>query len=373
MQEYNTIEEVAKKKGTWMKNADGTSFEGPEELFIQMQSNAFKKAYPEGVTTTYRGFPADEGPKQWGEGRIINPANPQYKSVFTGDFFTARGYADNEAGELVNNVFKLGYRNTDNSLKIPAYGRSYHEITNPWESKENLIKQYNLFDKKLNETIKQSLIKKNLNNPRSIQGYASNIATMKKEKEFLEELIKNFDNTSLSSKQIDFTNWYNQAPKTPNKFLQGVYSDDIAKYLESSDLSNINLIGLDDGIDHAGLYRYGDLGNVLLNKQEPGNFLKSLEGNMGTFDLTNPNIYKEDGGSFELPSYQDEGEFDDLGSSTEPISRRGEIITVGNKKYPISGYGEGDVPYITADYGSPEHRHLYNTTNLLDEVELVDR
>ena len=55
------------------------------------------------------------------------------------------------------------------------------------------------------------------------------------------------------------------------------------------------------------------------------------------------------------------------------VNRRGEIITVGNREYPISGYGEGDVPYITTDYGSPEHRHLYNTLNLLDEVQLIDK
>ena len=90
------------------------------------------------------------------------------------------------------------------------------------------------------------------------------------------------------------------------------------------------------------------------------------------------------GGS--LPSYQDNGAFDvesdyipeppggykKVSQPRDNISRRGEMITVGNREYPISGYGEGDVPYITADYGSPEHRHLYNTTNLLDEVELVD-
>lgn len=88
----------------------------------------------------------------------------------------------------------------------------------------------------------------------------------------------------------------------------------------------------------------------------------------------------------ELPSYQDNGAFDvesdyipeppggykKVSQPRDNISRRGEMITVGNREYPISGYGEGDVPYITADYGSPEHRHLYNTTNLLDEVELVD-
>ena len=33
-------------------------------------------------------------------------------------------------------------------------------------------------------------------------------------------------------------------------------------------------------------------GNELINKQVPGNYLKSARGNNGMFDMTNPNIYK---------------------------------------------------------------------------------
>lgn len=44
--EYNDIEEFTKKAGTWMKNPDGSPFQGTPEQFIQQQSSWFKKAFP---------------------------------------------------------------------------------------------------------------------------------------------------------------------------------------------------------------------------------------------------------------------------------------------------------------------------------------
>jgi len=43
--EYNAIEESTKKAGTWMKNPDGSLFQGTPEQFIQQQSSHFKKAF----------------------------------------------------------------------------------------------------------------------------------------------------------------------------------------------------------------------------------------------------------------------------------------------------------------------------------------
>ena len=43
--EYNTIEESTKKAGTWMKNPDGSAFQGTPEQFIQQQSSWFKKSF----------------------------------------------------------------------------------------------------------------------------------------------------------------------------------------------------------------------------------------------------------------------------------------------------------------------------------------
>ena len=45
MQEYTAIEETSKANGTWMKNPDGTPFNGTPEQFVQQQSQNFKNAF----------------------------------------------------------------------------------------------------------------------------------------------------------------------------------------------------------------------------------------------------------------------------------------------------------------------------------------
>jgi len=45
MQEYTTIEQTSKAKGTWMKNPDGSPFKGTPEQFVQQNSENFKKAF----------------------------------------------------------------------------------------------------------------------------------------------------------------------------------------------------------------------------------------------------------------------------------------------------------------------------------------
>ena len=47
MQEYNAIEQQSKANGTWMKNPDGSPFQGTPEQFVQQNSENFKKAFPD--------------------------------------------------------------------------------------------------------------------------------------------------------------------------------------------------------------------------------------------------------------------------------------------------------------------------------------
>ena len=46
LQEYREIEYTTKLNGTWMKNVDGSPFQGMPEQFVQQQSKNFKKAFP---------------------------------------------------------------------------------------------------------------------------------------------------------------------------------------------------------------------------------------------------------------------------------------------------------------------------------------
>ncbi len=47
LSEYNTIEQTSKNAGTWMKNPDGSAFQGTPEQFVQQNSQNFKKAFPD--------------------------------------------------------------------------------------------------------------------------------------------------------------------------------------------------------------------------------------------------------------------------------------------------------------------------------------
>lgn len=46
MKEYNAIEQTSKANNTWMKNPDGSVFQGTPEQFVQQNSENFKKAFP---------------------------------------------------------------------------------------------------------------------------------------------------------------------------------------------------------------------------------------------------------------------------------------------------------------------------------------
>lgn len=55
IKEYNTIEQTSKANGSWMKNPNGSAFQGTPVQFIQQNSENFKKAFPKGGGISYRG------------------------------------------------------------------------------------------------------------------------------------------------------------------------------------------------------------------------------------------------------------------------------------------------------------------------------
>jgi hypothetical protein len=59
-------------------------------------------------------------------------------------------------------------------------------------------------------------------------------------------------------------------------------TDDIAQYIPKTNLRSVTLRDLIDS----------GQGDVTIVNNRPGNYLKSKVGNVGFFDLTNPNIYK---------------------------------------------------------------------------------
>jgi len=70
-----------------------------------------------------------------------------------------------------------------------------------------------------------------------------------------------------------------------NKSITGhpeYFTDDIAKYVEDSNLDYITLRNIRDN----------DLGTDYIVNHKPGNYLKSMIGNNGMFDMNDPNIFK---------------------------------------------------------------------------------
>ena len=51
LQEYLDIEKKAKQNGTWLKNKDGSTFDGDPRSWVQMQSDSFKKNYNDEILT----------------------------------------------------------------------------------------------------------------------------------------------------------------------------------------------------------------------------------------------------------------------------------------------------------------------------------
>jgi hypothetical protein len=185
MQEYNVIEQQAKSNNTWMKNPDGSTFQGTPEQFVQQNSENFKKAYPEyygeklnhnspnkfnKISNKYFGTTSDRG--WYGEGLYTHPEK-EYTSI----------YGDNNYEFYVNSKNK-GIINKENYNASKAYQRNYdlefEKLNKEKQLKlqeiKNNPKEYtdfefwnktinNQYDKKLNNLLKeqQEGIKHNIN------------------------------------------------------------------------------------------------------------------------------------------------------------------------------------------------------------------
>ena len=261
LKEYHAIEEMAKKEGNWMKNADGSSFKGTPEQFVQQQSKNFKKAFPEGFHSTYRGL--DE---KWGNTpNLINPAfKDKYTGVFTGEKHIAEGYGV---------PYNVASKKSSNALTVNVLQSPWENIKIP-SSKTQVEKGLELAKKSKEWALKKPIKGMNYTDD-FFKRVDANI-------ESYENLLKNWDKTINNPNYKALLEY-----KNTGTFPQGFATDDVAKFMEDLGLDNLHLKNIVDG---------GDVGNVLIHNQLPGNYLKSLEGNTGMFDMTNPDIYKKDGG-----------------------------------------------------------------------------
>ena len=286
LNEYANIEQATKANATWMKNDDGTSFWGTPAQFIQQKSQNFMNAYPNGFKKTFRG-----------ESGILKLSSPDYmgapdlasgnSGIFTGTRDLAARYARNNTILSKNSVLELAIpRLTDGSkfLNINGLGSDWTDLSHSLgTAKETLAMNI----KNLENNLRKQKEGFQWRNDADLAGYET-----EKHLQSFKDFYDNYDeivNNPLYQSLVKYRKKINLANQSKYKsgLRAGLFStDDVGDWLETSGLNNISLNYIDDG----------GFGNVLINQQVPGNYLKSLTNNNGMFDLNNPKILKQEGG-----------------------------------------------------------------------------
>ena len=264
MKEYAEIERKAKADGTWMKDSQGNPARLPNgelatpEQWVQAQSKAWEKSYGskgfENLDETYIGKGnignSDEFPPT-----LRESTNPLYgKSIMSNPDGNMMGYYTHNSGMSPAKDWSL--KDLLDKFKITASnitdGPNY-----PIESPFRKIGIHQLILPKSKNTL-------------------------------------SFDAKQAAWNTIDNPDIYDKVKALDSK-IEGefpgeklVSTDMLARYLDHPLQKEYNRVSIKN-VDDAGPGKWGE---VLINKQEPGNYYKSLWGNVGDFDLSNPNIYK---------------------------------------------------------------------------------
>jgi len=324
LDEYHLIEQTAKKNKTWMKNPDGSDFVGSPEQFIQVNSGNFKTAYPEGYESVWRGVShAEEGVLRskrgpYGEDVHIKDRRKDMTGMFTADKNVANTYSGRyttEGVESEHQLYNLAMKKSSNSLKIEGLGNTWMDLNTIGISKKLLKRNI--------DHLETSVIKGT--KPQYHGGYDA-AAALKSYKKFYknyDEIVNNSTYKKLLKHKKDLKNMGHDL----------YTSDDLARFVEMHNLDNVQIKYLDDAM----------FGDINISNQIPGNYLKSLEGNVGTFDLTNPSVYKKHGG---------------------PVSEYTDGTNVSAQIQPLTSFQSQETPYQDlnwlqkANYGFSEG--MYN-------------
>lgn len=263
------IERKTKEDGSWMKNADGTPFKGDPEEFVVMQSDNYKKAFPEGHTNVYRGA-----------GKF-DPEFINNRGTFTANKDLAKKYVP---GEYKDNVF-TSYQDNIFTPESQYYDKGLYNLIHK-NSKNSF--EFNFANDKwsdLNISTKKERIK-NLEN--YLEQRSKDVKKTKKEDPKLYNLIKGY-NSKVSKSIKDDIKVLKSTKSNDSKLIEDLQkdlgthttTDDIASYIELKDLDYAKLNNVVDG----------GLGDVTIVNHKKGNYLKSLRHNI-MLDMNNPNIYK---------------------------------------------------------------------------------
>ena len=315
MKEYGAIEAAAKKDGTWMKNADGSEFKGsnptkedlanhgvdmtPKEAiqaqFVALRSKAFKESLGEDFYTTFRGVRSVPNIMRRNPTLTIKERGLG-SSIFAGNKGLANTYG--------NDLLHLAHKNSNNSLSYTGLKDEWTDLMMSGGNAKKAKKSLDFSTRKLDEL--ENLKPDGAGNfPHpTLKGKVINKQKLEARKDIYKRRIsdangyldgqKNLspqDKKHISAMKSKYLG--NQKPKvikgpdgkytTDGEVLnEGLVTDEVAQYAQDSGLDYVKLKNIVDG----------EVGDVSIVNHKPGNYLKSLIGNNGMFDMSNSNIYK---------------------------------------------------------------------------------
>lgn len=268
MDEYLQIEKNAKQNGTWMKNPDGSSFQGTPEQFVQQNSKNFKKAYPQNAEITYRGI------------KNNTPDLLNNRAIFTADKRLAKTYTTNN--EILTpfstvddkGLYEMYRKKSDNGIELDVRGSHWKNL-----NISNKITPRSYFKKQIGN--QKNNLKYNNSRLSDHNLDVTEIPYLLNNKKHLENELKYFQDGLLNRKDMINRKGVTNLKKH-FKNLENTSTNDIAKYVENKNLDYIKLKNVSDNL----------IGTETIVNHKPGNYLKSAIGNNGMFDMSNPNIYK---------------------------------------------------------------------------------
>jgi hypothetical protein len=242
IQEYKTIEQTSKANGSWMKNPDGSAFQGTPEQFVQQNSENFKKAFPNPVLD-------EAGNIQYNYHGSPNIFNTFDKSKFFSGKFGKGVYTSADKDAILKS-----YANPDKS-RVKKIG----EITGTNSQDAHLYELYlNSNNKKVIDDVTDV--------PYNIKDYGKTLEDYPSRQELYDKYSNQIKENSWIRTDEDF-----------DKFLS--YIGEIPREKANLVMPEVDFLRIN---------------NTPLKEQITpfSNYPKSTIGNNGMFDMTNPNIYK---------------------------------------------------------------------------------
>ena len=352
IKEYNAIEEATKKNGTWMKNSDGSAFNGTPEQFVQQNSKNFKKAFPDGFTKGYRGAKhhiddfVNRDRNDWATFLTDSKENAVTyagsdgvpKTYFHPDVDKQLKIENGLYPPQVNGVYELGFPNNLPTVTGNANGKSWRLL-----DYDSTIEQGIKLDGRVGDH-QQSLLNW------TEEGFADDYG------------LQGFN---PSARYLTTDNYASYVKNKANK-------EAVAK------IKNVK--------DQMG---YSDiLANTVFAVDAERVPLKSLRHNNGMFDMTNSNIYKAivpgaigaGAASEMIGPTQADGQFKN-GGWLDKFAMGGSLPGASGMMYSRnSGSSAMSPPNLTkaqdgtVEYGTPEYKKAYeegtfaDVPNQLDEV-----